>query len=456
MFEFIDPTTRSDKALHVLIVTATVDLEDELRQALGGIPDKRSVLFTAQTYRQALDMAAARQPVLVVVDIDRDVELITTFLRDLHQSVPAALIAAALPPAHRGPAQDLPTSALIALLRANVRDFLRRPISATELRVVLDRMSAIPMTTTRAAGGRVVSFVSNKGGVGKSTLSVNAACALATRHPDRVLLVDTSLQLGICALMLDLAPTTTIVDAIRQQDRLDETLLQKLTLPHSSGLHLLAAPADALDAAEITDEALARILFLARRAFDYVIVDTFPMLDNVVMAILDASDVVFLVVQGIAPSVAGGARFLPVLEGLGFPAARQRVVLSRSYKHFVGDLTRGDIETRLHRPVDVEVPYEKQILVSMNTGVPRILSAPRWSRFARAVVRIVDMIDVPSDAAREPVTEDALDARLRMTGDRRSGFDRRMRDVGYAQGDRRSGVDRRVKVPAAERVELAL
>src|SRR4030095_12895215 len=169
------------------------------------------------------------------------------------------------------------------------------------------------------------------------------------------------------------------------------------TLAHSSAVPLLAAPADALDASEITDEALARILFLARRAFDYVIVDTFPMLDGIVMAILDASDLVFLVVQGTAPSVAGGARFLPVLEGLGFPAARQRVILTRSYKRFVGDLTRSDIESRLKRTIDVEVPYENEILLSMNTGVPRVMSATRWSGFARAVKQITDIIDTASE-----------------------------------------------------------
>jgi pilus assembly protein CpaE len=317
-------------------------------------------------------------------------------------------------------------------------------------------MSTVPIEPRQAAGGRVISFVSNKGGVGKSTLAVNTACALAQRHPERVLLVDTSLQLGICALMLALTPTTTILDAIREQDRLDETLLQKLTLSHSSGLRLLAAPADALEASEITDEALARILFLARRAFDYVIVDTFPMLDGMVMAILDASDLVFLVVQGTAPSVAGGARFLPVLEGLGFPTLRQRVILSRSYKRFVGDLTRGDIESRLKRTVDVEVPYEKQILVSMNTGVPRVMSAGRWSGFGRAVREIAAIIDTASEQGREPATEEAIEARLRVATDRRSGLDRRLRDVGYAAGDRRSGVDRRMEVPASDRVELAL
>src|SRR5205085_1192326 len=83
-------------------------------------------------------------------------------------------------------------------------------------------------------------------GVGKSTISVNLACGLATRHPERVLLLDASLQMGVCATMLDLQPEASLTDAAQERDRLDEVLLRQLATPHPCGLHLLPAPADAL------------------------------------------------------------------------------------------------------------------------------------------------------------------------------------------------------------------
>ncbi len=127
------------------------------------------------------------------------------------------------------------------MLRANVQDFLRRPLSSTELRSLLDRVFQ-PRLTPRKSPGRILTFMSNKGGVGKSTLSVNAACDLAVRRPGQVLLIDASLQLGSCALMLDLIPQSTLTDAVREKERLDETLLRRLTTRHECGLHLLAAP----------------------------------------------------------------------------------------------------------------------------------------------------------------------------------------------------------------------
>ncbi len=65
---------------------------------------------------------------------------------------------------------------------------------------------------SRESLGRVVSFISNKGGVGKSTLATNAAVAIARRGKQSVLLIDGSIQMGVAAALLDLQPTATLTD----------------------------------------------------------------------------------------------------------------------------------------------------------------------------------------------------------------------------------------------------
>jgi pilus assembly protein CpaE len=386
-----DPSADSDKNLRVLIVGSDPVLEEEFRSALSRIPDRKGTVHSVDTYRDALEAARRRQPNLMLIEIDRATSEITTLCRDLQALVPDAAIAAAFLPDRIDHGQS-EGAMLIELLRAHVRDFLRRPLAATELRGVIDRLFT-RRSGGAAAHGRVTAFLSNKGGVGKSTLAVNVACGLALRHPDEVLLIDTSLQVGTCAMMLDLKPTTSIVDAIRERDRLDKTLLRHLTLRHGSGLRLLAAPADALEASEVNDEAVARIVNMARRSFEYVIIDTFPILDSVLMTILDVADLDFIVVQGMAPAVAAIARFLPVLEGLGVPQSRQRLVLNYNYKPFLGNLQPIDIADRLQRTLDYVVPYDRRVLTSMNTGSPHILHSRRWERFGRSIKAIVDALD---------------------------------------------------------------
>jgi len=387
--------TTTDKTLRVLIVAGDPALEEEFRSALSRVPGRQATTYTAETYRDAVDVARRRHPHLVLIDIDRSADEIVALARDLQEQVPDAALAASFTPDRIEHGQS-EGATIIELLRASVRDFLRRPFSATEVRAALDRLFARTAEGGGPARGRVAAFVSNKGGVGKSTLSVNVACGLALRHPDEVLLIDASLQVGSCAMLLDLKPTTSIVDAVRERDRLDKTLLRHLTLRHGSGLRLLAAPHDALEGAEVDDEAMSRIITMAHRSFKYVVVDTFPMVDSVLMAILDVTDIAYVVMQGTAPGVAGIARLLPVLEGLGLPASRQRLILNNNYQPFLGNLQPSDIANRLQRTIEHVVPYERRVLASMNTGSPHILHSGRWEKFGRTIQGVVSDLDAAS------------------------------------------------------------
>ena len=173
-------------------------------------------------------------------------------------------------------------------------------------------------------------------------------------------------------------------------------MLRQLATPHASGLHLLAAPADAVEAAYIDDEIISRILTLARRTYDYVIVDSFPMLDRVMMAVLDLSDQAYIVLESVVPTLLGGAKLLKLLDELGVSSERVRVVLNR-YMNFAGNLKPSDVVRLLGRPVDHVIPYKKGVVISANLGRPYILRAGRFFGFGRAVTRLIDEVaDVSS------------------------------------------------------------
>ena len=282
-------------------------------------------------------------------------------------------------------------SLLIDLMRAGAKDFLRRPLSASELEELL-RRHFWKSSREAAPRGQVVSFLGNKGGVGKSTLSLSVACGLARTAPDRILLIDASLQHGAMCDLLGVAPEATISDAARQVDRLDERLLRMLSTPHGSGLRVLAAPPNAIDAAPVDDQAFARILAVARRAFDYVIVDTFPLIDSVTVAILDVADRIFVVSNDFVPAVLGTVELLNVLERIGVSQERIRVVLNHSSGGYRGRLRGADVARRLARDIDFVVPYSRRVLASTNTGEPYALRASRHWGFGRAIRRIEEEI----------------------------------------------------------------
>ncbi|MDX2175870.1 MAG: AAA family ATPase [Candidatus Sumerlaeia bacterium] len=375
----------------IMVVGKDNSLLAEVESALARIPKVRAVTHFVGDVKKGADQARSRQPDILLVESDLELLSLRNFVEEVQNGSPKTAVAAIYHPTLFGP--DVKEGDyVIAGMRAGVRDFLRRPISSLELDQFLQRTLAEQTMKVRRRG-RLASFFTYKGGVGKSTLAVNTACALARRYPDRVLLIDVSVQMGICAAMLDLDPKTTIVDAVREHERLDETLLRQLAVRHSSGLHVLAAPNDALEGSMVDDDVISRVVNLSRRAYDFVIVDTFPMIDRVMLTILDLSDAAYLITESTVPVLQGTQRMLHVLDEVGIPEFRRRLVLNR-YSASMGFLSPEDIAKRLGLSFDFVVPYEKDLIEAANLGRPLVLSQSRFAGFSKAIEAIADDVSV--------------------------------------------------------------
>jgi pilus assembly protein CpaE len=163
-------------------------------------------------------------------------------------------------------------------------------------------------------------------------------------------------------------------------------------------LHLLAAPADAVEAMEVDDTLMAQVITLARRSYDYVILDTFPLFDRVVVAVLDLSDRAYIVVENVVPTLLGAVKLLDVLERIGFPAERQCIVVNR-HQRVAGNLAATDIAVRLERQIDHVLPFDKRVIAAANSGQPILGKLLPFGGFARGLQRLV--AEVESLAGRE-------------------------------------------------------
>ena len=90
----------------------------------------------------------------------------------------------------------------------------------------------------------MISITSGKGGVGKTSLAVNLALALASSH--RVLLVDADLGLANVDVMLSLAPPVTVRHVLFEGRPIREAIIDSGygfdVLPAASGIVELAQP----------------------------------------------------------------------------------------------------------------------------------------------------------------------------------------------------------------------
>jgi pilus assembly protein CpaE len=399
------------KTVHILVVGPDPSLASDFEAAVRGLRDRSVVLHVEAEERRALEEVRSRTPDVVCIEMPEDPRALRALAGEMSATSPSSVLVGVF--RRDDFADDQAEGAyLIQALRSQVRDFLRRPVSTEELRDVLRRhVGAQSGVEARGgegaadpvrASGHVVAFVSNKGGVGKSTLSVNAAALLARRHPGEVLLVDSSLQLGTAGALLDLDSRTDLADAAAAVERLDGTLLRELAPQHESGLHVLAAPDDPLRAGDIEENALSRILGVARRSFRYVIVDTFPVLDAISLAVLDRADRAYVVTSADVPTVVGVERLLALLDRVGFQRAQQRIVLNGSHPQHAASLRPTDVAERLGRVIDHVVPFDKGVLVGGNTGRPHALVASGWFGFGRAMRGLVDDLEGRAMPRTEP------------------------------------------------------
>jgi pilus assembly protein CpaE len=240
--------------------------------------------------------------------------------------------------------------------------------------------------------GRVITVMSAKGGSGKTVTATNLALLLTRHEGKRVVLVDADLQFGDCCLVLQLEPRFTMVNAAHEMHHLDSSMLASLLTEHSSGLKVLAAPLEPAFADDITTAGLMKMIELLRESFDYVVVDTASMLDELLLSLVEAGDHVLMVVDMDLPSVKNAKLALETLRLLKFPTDKVQLVMNRA--NAKARLDEKEIESALKMRISAAVPSDGAVAASVNAGSPVVESAPK-SRIAKGFESVAELIAGP-------------------------------------------------------------
>ena len=148
---------------------------------------------------------------------------------------------------------------------------------------------------------QVIGIASGKGGVGKTTVSVNLAVALAAMGK-RVMLFDADLSLANAQIALGCRATYNMSHFLSGEKRLDEIVVTTrqgvMLVPGASGLQDMAA-LNELQMARIVQE-----FSTLEGQIDYLIVDMAAGISPMVMTLLSACSRRFVVVQDDPSSIA--------------------------------------------------------------------------------------------------------------------------------------------------------
>jgi len=343
--------SRSSNAATVVVVGVDARAMGQIRETLG-----TEVALPGQVkFEDALDAVRKHRPDIVITGFDQDFEeAIRVAPQVILESGRVHLVA-------------LSTRAdperIRAAMRAGYREFVVLPDDAELLRQAVHE--AVYQEGGEEDHGEVVTLWGSKGGAGTTFLAVNLAAELSPVH--RVCVVDLDFSMGDVAAFLDIQPTQTMSDVVRNLGRLDERMLSGSVVVHPSKVHALAQPTNLEQREEVKGDAVMRVLTTVARSYQYCIVDCGSRLDDAALTAATVSDRLILVATPDVPGIKNTWRRLQLLEGLGIEKDRVHVVVNRWDRRDAA-FSLADVEQNLGRKVAATVAADKAAVRAVNDG----------------------------------------------------------------------------------------
>jgi pilus assembly protein CpaE len=316
-------------AEHNLLV---VDQDDDFVASAKQLFD--GSLPVARTLEEAGQTVSSGDVRMLLIGPSYSTDAAMEQIRQLHNQDPSLVLMLV--------AEEVTADLLRKGMRAGVSDVLEAPLDEPKIEAAVEQFahdvlrrqssSAAPVVEEQGRNeqGRIITVTSAKGGSGKTVLATNLALVL-NRFPDtKVCLVDADLQFGDVCLVLQLEPRFTMVNAAHELHHLDSELLDSLLTEHPTGLKVLAAPLEPAFADDITTAGLMQMLDVLKENFDFIVVDTAAMLDELILSLIEKSDDILMLVDMDLPSVKNAKLALETLRLLKFSTANVQLVMNRS------------------------------------------------------------------------------------------------------------------------------
>jgi pilus assembly protein CpaE len=356
--------------LKILLFSGGDAYQDEIRESLARLSAFDEISSLTGTIGMAAAAVEKTTPdVLVLEGFAQDRALLGMVERITAHNPQVAVILVG---------HELASEFLIDAMRAGVREIV--PFSAAHV-ALLESVDRVRRRVAGAAAGRargqVLSFVSSKGGSGATFLAANLGYALATEADKRVILIDLNLPFGEAEIYVANGRSThNLGDLTHEMHRLDGSLLESVATKVTPKFGVLSTPEDASKSAEIGPEHVDRIIDVAAREFDFVLLDVSSSPTQTTIRALDKADQIFTVIQNTLPFIRGAQRQLSLFRTLGYGPEKLRLLVNRYDAR--GEIGLAAIEKTLALKAYFTVPNSfRTASSSVNQGIPVLLLAKR-------------------------------------------------------------------------------
>ena len=227
--------------------------------------------------------------------------------------------------------------------------------------------------------GKVLGFISIKGGVGKTTLALETATSLVNDFGKKVLLVDANFSAPNLGLYLDLTQTDVGLHDALLGIGLHNSVYEK------NGVDVV--PADLNYKEDVDIFRLSKVLGKMRNRYDFIILDSSPNYDELV-PVVNACDKIFVVTTPDLPTLTTTMKAAQLAKSKKTPIEGMIINRIRNPKY---ELSLNDVESAGGIPVVARIKDDKNMVKALHFKEPIVLHK-RNSNFSEELRRFASAL----------------------------------------------------------------
>jgi len=217
----------------------------------------------------------------------------------------------------------------------------------------------------------IIAVTSGKGGVGKTTISTNAAALLS--FMGKTLIVDGDVALPNVHVMLGIESEISLTDVLKNFELLDEAIyrLEFRIKKRKGELHVLTSSTSLRSLENLHLEKFPELMEILREKYDYIVVDVAAGLSKFSLFPMFAADKIYVVVNPEKVSIEDGKKVVKAAQASGLKVSG--VIVNR-YK---GEKNMASLaQKEIHEEIAGIVRESKLVKKSWEESMPFVVSNP--------------------------------------------------------------------------------
>lgn len=273
-------------------------------------------------------------------------------------------------------------------LKSGADDYLSKPVTSQELIERVDALLSKTSGTQAATGGFVITLFGFRGGVGKTTLSVNLAAALRRISQQEVMLFDMSSAAGQTLAHMRLQGRTSW-EGLPNDGVFEWNTVKENVIIHPSGLRVMPAPAVPVRPLTLTAETTKKLIDLSRDEMTFTIIDAPAYYSPAFEVAVQEADMALHVISPEVISIQTASQLNRLLRRAGINVKRKSHILNQTTPD--AQLPQSAVERGLNTRVSFQVGYDVNQSRAMAQGVPLVLTSAQ-SAIPSVVKRMAEVI----------------------------------------------------------------